>query len=219
MLFELFYVGFGQFIAAMSPNELLASLLVPCFFTFIVAFCGVVVPYMALPTFWRSWMYWLTPFHYLLEGFLGVVVHDIPMECVQREESFFSIPPGFGTCQEYAGAFVDAATGYVRDAGGGMCAYCQFRNGDQFVRLSPLLLHYILHLNPIYNENGLLICFWQATNFNVYYSNKWRDYGIFWAFVAFNFAAVFFFSWLYLHGVNDAKRWVSARRTRKSVKS
>jgi Na+-driven multidrug efflux pump len=59
---------------------------------------------------------------------------------------------------------------------------------------------------------------WQATNFNVYYSHKWRNYGIFWAFVGFNFAAVFFFSWLYLHGVNDAKRWVSARRTRKSVK-
>lgn len=143
MVFELFYVSFGQFIAALSPNELLASLLVPCFFTFIVAFCGVVVPYMALPTFWRSWMYWLTPFHYLLEGFLGVVVHGVPMECVEREESFFSLPPGLSTCQEYAGAFVDAATGYVRDAGGGMCAYCQFSDGDQFVWLPSSYLPYL----------------------------------------------------------------------------
>ncbi|KAL4922815.1 ABC-2 type transporter-domain-containing protein [Aspergillus aurantiobrunneus] len=188
MLFELFYVGFGQFIAAISPNELLASLLVPCFFTFIVAFCGVVVPYRALPTFWQSWMYWLTPFHYLLEGFLGVVVHNVPMECVEREEAFFSLPPGSASCQEYAGAFVSQATGYVRDAGSGMCAYCLFANGDEF-----------------------------ATNFNVMYSNKWRSYGIFWAFVVFNFAAVFFLSWLYLHGVGAAKRWVSARRTRKSI--
>jgi hypothetical protein len=34
MLFEVFYLGFGQAIAAFSPNELLASLLVPLFFTF-----------------------------------------------------------------------------------------------------------------------------------------------------------------------------------------
>ena len=49
MLFELFYVGFGQAIASFSPNELLASLLVPIFFLFVVSFCGVVVPYPALP--------------------------------------------------------------------------------------------------------------------------------------------------------------------------
>ncbi|KAL4810836.1 ABC-2 type transporter-domain-containing protein, partial [Aspergillus unguis] len=190
MLFELFYVSFGQFIAAISPNELLASLLVPCFFTFIVAFCGVVVPYMALPHFWQSWMYWLTPFHYLLEGFLGVVVHEVPMQCVEREEAFFTIPPnsGFSSCQDYAGQFVQQATGYVRDAGNGLCAYCLFSNGDQF-----------------------------ATNFNVYYSHKWRNYGIFWAFVMFNFMAVFALSWLYLHGVNNMKKWISARKTKKNV--
>ena len=49
MLFELFYVSFGQFVAAMAPNELLASLLLPVFFLFIVSFCGVVVPYAGLP--------------------------------------------------------------------------------------------------------------------------------------------------------------------------
>lgn len=49
MMFELFYVGFGQIVAAMAPNELLASLLLPVFFLFIVSFCGVVVPYAALP--------------------------------------------------------------------------------------------------------------------------------------------------------------------------
>ena len=49
MLFELFYVGFGQAIASFSPNELLASLLVPVFFLFVVSFCGIVVPFAALP--------------------------------------------------------------------------------------------------------------------------------------------------------------------------
>ena len=49
MLFELFYISFGQAIASFSPNELLASILVPVFFLFVVAFCGVVVPFAALP--------------------------------------------------------------------------------------------------------------------------------------------------------------------------
>ena len=41
MLFELFYVSFGQAIASFSPNDLLASLLVPVFFIFVVSFCGI----------------------------------------------------------------------------------------------------------------------------------------------------------------------------------
>lgn len=143
MLFELYYIGFGQFIAALAPNELFASLLVPTFFTFIVAFCGVVVPYAALPHFWQSWMYWLTPFHYLLEGFVGVVTHDVPVQCVEREESHFSPPPGL-TCQEYAGSYAQQAGGYVRDAADGMCAYCQYATGDQFVSIEVNLLSYQL---------------------------------------------------------------------------
>ena len=49
MLFEMFYVGFGQAIASFSPNDLLASILVPIFFLFVVSFCGVVVPFAVLP--------------------------------------------------------------------------------------------------------------------------------------------------------------------------
>ncbi|RPB02914.1 hypothetical protein L873DRAFT_1801496, partial [Choiromyces venosus 120613-1] len=52
LLFELYYVSFGQAIAVFSPNELLASLLVPVFFLFVVSFCGVVVLYAAIPKFW-----------------------------------------------------------------------------------------------------------------------------------------------------------------------
>lgn len=143
MLFECYYVGFGQFIASFSPNELFASLLVPAFFTFVVSFCGVVVPYFALPRFWQSWMYWLTPFHYLLGGFLGVATHNVPVRCVEREEANFSPPPGL-TCQQYAGAYAEKAGGYVRDAGNGLCAYCQFSSGDRFVSARAcLVLWYI----------------------------------------------------------------------------
>ena len=132
MQFEVYYIGFGQFIAALAPNELFASLLVPTFFTFIVAFCGVVVPYAALPHFWQSWMYWLTPFHYLLEGFVSAVTHDVAVDCLDKEQSYFSAPAGM-TCEEYAGPYTRQAGGYVQDAGDGLCSYCQYSTGDQFV--------------------------------------------------------------------------------------
>lgn len=113
-------MGFGQAIASFAPNELLASLLVPIFFIFIVAFCGVLVPYAALPTFWRSWMYWVTPFHYLLEGLLAVVTHGVPVVCAQNEFARFSPPPG-ETCASYTDAFIAQAGGYVQTGADGLC--------------------------------------------------------------------------------------------------
>lgn len=89
-------------------------------------------------------MYWLTPFHYLLEGLLGVVTHKRPVRCLAREEARFRLPPGFGRCQEYAGLFVRQVGGYVRDVGNGMCAFCQFANGNQFVGLAPFLFCFLL---------------------------------------------------------------------------
>ena len=133
MLFELFYVSFGQAIASFSPNELLASLLVPVFFIFVVSFCGIVVPYATLPYFWKSWMYWISPFHYLLEGFLGVAVHGIQVQCQPTEFAYFSAPPG-ETCENYTRAFIAQAGGYVQTGSNGLCEFCQYATGDQFVR-------------------------------------------------------------------------------------
>ena len=132
MLFEVFYVGFGQFIAALAPNENFASLLVPAFFTFVVSFCGALVPYASLPQFWQSWMYWLTPFRYLLESFLGVLTHDVPVKCLPREMARFSPPNGM-TCREYAEGYAKQSGGYVEDMVDGLCSFCQYSTGDHFV--------------------------------------------------------------------------------------
>jgi ABC-type multidrug transport system permease subunit len=146
MLFSVFYPTFGQMIAAISPNELFASLLVPAFFVFVVSFCGVVVPYATIPTFWRRWMYWLTPFHYLLEGFLGVVTHSVPVRCDDKELARFSPPPG-RSCEEYAGPFARVRGGYVTTESDGLCGFCQYATGNEF-----------------------------AASFNVFYRHKWRNY-------------------------------------------
>ncbi|KAK4580023.1 ATP-binding cassette transporter snq2 [Recurvomyces mirabilis] len=190
-LFEVFYVSFGQAIASFAPNELLASLLVPIFFLFVVSFCGVVVPYASLPYFWRAWMYWLSPFKYLLEGLLGLITHGQIVQCDESELAHFSAPAG-QTCQSYAGPYVAQAGGYVTTLESGLCGICQYSNGDEF-----------------------------AASFNVYYRNVWRDYGIFWAFCIFNIMVIFLCSWLYLQGGRKVKAALSpkARKERKALKS
>jgi ATP-binding cassette, subfamily G (WHITE), member 2, PDR len=57
MAFEMYYVSFGQFMAAVSPNAVFATLLIPTLLIFVILFCGVVAPPQAMPYFWRSWMY------------------------------------------------------------------------------------------------------------------------------------------------------------------
>ncbi|KYK56269.1 ABC transporter [Drechmeria coniospora] len=166
LLFELYYVSFGQGIAAFAPNELLASLLVPVFFLFVIAFCGVVVPPDALPYFWRSWMYWLSPFHYLFEAFLGVVIHDQPVECLDDEFATFQ-PPSNLTCDEYVDPYIATMGGSVETSVEGVCEYCQYATGDEF-----------------------------GVGFSVYYDNIWRDFGIFCGFIVFNYAVIYFATWM-----------------------
>ncbi|RPB00590.1 putative ABC transporter [Choiromyces venosus 120613-1] len=169
LLFELYYVSFGQAIASFSPNELLASILVPVFFLFVISFCGVVVPYAAIPKFWR-FVYYLTPFKYLVSGFLGVLVHDVPVRCAEREFARFELPPRVSSCAEYTAAFVQRLGGYVEEENG-VCKFCQYRNGDEF-----------------------------AASFNARYKDRRRDLGISWAWIVFNLAVVFFGTWCFLGG-------------------
>ena len=120
-------------------------------------------------------MYYTSPFTYLLEGFLGVALHNRPVICAPHEFARFPPPPG-QTCQSYTREFIAQAGGYVQDGANGLCEFCQYANGDEFAR-----------------------------GFNVYYAHKWRDYGIFWAYCVFNFAVVFLCSWLYLGGLKGLK--------------
>jgi len=134
-------------------------------------------------------MYWLTPFHYLLEGFLGVATHGRKVTCAQNEFARFTPPPG-QSCQQYTGPYIAQAGGYVRAGANGLCEFCQYATGDEF-----------------------------AAGFNVYYSQKWNDYGIFWGFCIFNFIGVFIVSWLYLGGLKKIRDTLSpkARKQRKEA--
>ncbi|KAI1655780.1 ABC-2 type transporter-domain-containing protein [Daldinia decipiens] len=187
VIFELYYVSFGQAIAAFSPNQLLASLFVPLFFLFVVAFCGVAVPPASLPYFWQKWMYPLTPFHYLLEAFVGIAIHDKPVTCKPTELARFRPPPDM-SCESYTENYSAHASGILQSVSNdGLCEYCQYKNGDEF-----------------------------GTQFSVYYSNIWRDFGIVWAYILFNYAVVYFATYLRFRGKNPFSGILAKRKQRKA---
>lgn len=132
-------------------------------------------------------MYWLSPFKYLLEGLLALVLHDIPVKCTTDELATFAAPSG-QTCASYVDPYIAQAGGYVVTQANGLCGFCQYASGDQY-----------------------------AASFNVYYEYVWRDYGIMWAYILFNFAVVFVCSWLYLQGGRKVVAALSpkARKERK----
>jgi ATP-binding cassette subfamily G (WHITE) protein 2 (SNQ2) len=51
----------------------------------------------------------------------------------------------------------------------------------------------------------------------VHYEYVWRDYGIFWVYIIFNFGVVFVCSWLYLQGGGKIKK-VFSPKARKQKK-
>ena len=137
LLFELYYVSFGKAISAFAPNELLASLLVPIFLPAVV-FWGVFVPYAGIPKFWR-FVHWISPFKYLVSGLLSVLVHDVPVRWGKNELARFNLPPNVANCTEYTLAFVQRLGGYVEQENG-VCKFCQYKDGDEYVSFFPFLL-------------------------------------------------------------------------------
>ncbi|KAL2061353.1 hypothetical protein VTL71DRAFT_7626 [Oculimacula yallundae] len=184
VLYELFYLGLGQGIAAFSPSEALASFFIPLFFMFVISFCGIAVPFFALPSFWK-WMYHVTPFTYLLEAMLGLVIHNVPVVC-SRDELAIVTPPMGVTCNQWMDPTIAIAGGSVQTLSDGVCGYCQFANGDQF-----------------------------GVGFNVFQRNFMKDFWIFGAYVVFNFVFIYACSWFYLQGYGQISSFFTRAAERK----
>lgn len=125
-------------------------------------------------------MYHLSPYTYIVEALMGngklsfftrplsTAVHSSWMRylglggqqitCSEVEYSTINPPAGL-TCSQYMDPYMSRAGGYLTNPDStSACQFCSFRNTDEFLDLS----------------------------FNIKYSNRWRDIGIFIAFIVFN---------------------------------
>ncbi|KAJ2374118.1 ATP-binding cassette transporter snq2, partial [Coemansia sp. RSA 2611] len=152
-----FSITLGQAIGAFSPNDLIAAVINPIFTSMFIMFGGVAVPYHQIPNFWRSWMYWLSPYRYFVEGTITNELHGSQIRC--RPDEFFTFaPPSNQTCVEYAGSWISRVAGYISNPESTTnCEYCEYSVGDDY-----------------YSSLG-----WS-------FGNRWRNIGILLGFIAFN---------------------------------
>ena len=161
LITEFFSVTLGQMVASITPGALLAARLNPFIIITFSLFCGVIIPKNNLPKFWRSWIFWLDPFQYLISGMIVTELNDEPVVCKPSELNHFTAPNG-QTCEEYAKAFLNTAAGYLAPSDGQTCNYCAYATGNDY-------------LNPL----GLS------------YSERWRNLGIFMCFIGSNLIILF----------------------------
>lgn len=95
---------------------------------------------------------------------MAATLADIPIRCTDAEAARFNPPPG-QTCAQYAGAFANAASGYLLNPDATAdCGYCPYRTGTDYM-----------------------------ATLNVKPSDKWPYMAIFLAFCISNWALVYFF--------------------------
>ncbi|KAJ2319326.1 ATP-binding cassette transporter snq2, partial [Coemansia sp. Cherry 401B] len=157
IVFGFFSLSLGQMIASFSANEFIAALIAPIPGALLTLVAGATTPYPSMPKFFSSWLYWLSPHRYLLEGLIANDLHGARVHC-NPDELYTFEPPANSTCRDYAGDWVKSAIGYIDNLDAtSACKYCPYSVGDEFV-----------------------------STFSWSYDNRWRNFGILFAFIAFN---------------------------------
>ncbi|MCJ1308910.1 hypothetical protein MMC25_002565 [Agyrium rufum] len=135
-------------------------------FTLCLIFCGVLVGPSLLPGFW-IFMYRISPFTYLISAMLSTGVANTNVVCADIEYLHFD-PANGQMCGDYMAAYINATGGYLQNPSAtSQCSFCAV--GDTNVFLAQV---------------------------SSYYDERWRNFGIMWAFIIFNVFAALFIYWL-----------------------
>lgn len=117
-------------------------------FYLVLIFCGVLVPYSGLPKFW-TFMYWMSPFTYLVRGMFSAGVANKHITCSDIELLEITAQ-GNMSCGNYLQDFLSYAGGRILNPQStSVCQYCEYAN-----------------------TNDLL------AQFNIRYKDRWLDFGV-----------------------------------------
>ncbi|KAL4786048.1 ABC-2 type transporter-domain-containing protein [Aspergillus varians] len=154
--FFIFTSTFATLVISALPDAETGGTIATLMFMMTLVFNGVMQPPNALPGFW-IFMYRVSPLTYLISGLTATGLHGRAIECSNEELSIFN-PPSGQTCGEYLSAYLQAAPGTLYNPTATQdCRYCSLDNADQYLAAS-----------------------------NIYYSERWRNWGIGWAYIGFN---------------------------------
>ncbi|KIH94142.1 ABC multidrug transporter [Sporothrix brasiliensis 5110] len=152
----LYASSFATMCIAALPDAQTAGGIVTLLVMTSLIFSGVLQTPVALPGFW-IFMYRVSPFTYWVSGVISTAVHDRPIVCSAAETSIFSPPMGY-TCGQYLAPYLTVAPGTLQNPDDTAdCRYCQISVADTYLAQS-----------------------------NIYWSTRWRNFGILWAYILFN---------------------------------
>ncbi|KAK9441048.1 BMR1-like protein [Metarhizium brunneum] len=162
LITEVFAVTMGQGLASLTPSPRISAQFDPFIIIIFALFCGVTIPAPQMPGFWRAWLYQLDPFTRLIGGMVTTALHGLQVVCTSSELNRFTAPSNM-TCGEYMTPFFErGAPGYLVSNDTQNCEYCAYKIGDEFY--------------------GRL---------NMSFDNRWRDLGIYIAFIGSNLIILF----------------------------
>ncbi|KAI1323108.1 ABC-2 type transporter-domain-containing protein [Xylariaceae sp. FL0255] len=137
-------------------------------FALSLVFCGILARPGQFPEFW-IFLYRVSPFTYLVSGLITTGVANTNVVCAANELLHFA-PAGGMTCDKYLAPQIAATGGYLANGSGASlteCLYC-----------------------PIGETNAYL------ASLGVSYGDRWRNFGIIWAYIVFNIFGALFLYWL-----------------------
>ncbi|GJN70074.1 hypothetical protein PLICBS_004126 [Purpureocillium lilacinum] len=154
--FYMYAASMAQMVVAAAPEPALGALFATLMFGLTFIFNGVMQPPDALPGFWL-FMWRVSPFTYYVGGVASTALHGRRIQCSDAELSVVD-PPAGQTCGQYFAEFLISAPGnlYNPNARSG-CEYCALSSADQYLAVR-----------------------------RIYWSERWRNYGIFWVYFIFN---------------------------------
>lgn len=133
-------------------------------FSLMLLFCGVLATKEQMPGFW-IFMYRVSPLTYFVGGMLATGIGRAPVTCSGNEIVRFQTFPG-KSCGEYMQGFIQALGdngGYLLNpAANELCEYCPMKSSDTYLSMV-----------------------------DVSYTQRWRNWGIIWAYPVFNVAMAF----------------------------
>ncbi|ENH62835.1 ABC transporter CDR4 [Fusarium oxysporum f. sp. cubense race 1] len=157
---------FAHMCVAGAPTAEVGATLGLFLFMMALVFCGVLVPYSSLPGFW-TFMYRVSPLTYLIGAMISNGVGKQELACSEIEFLQFQTPENL-TCGEYVGQFVQAVGGALSNPGSNQtCLYCPIASTDTYL-----------------------------ATMSIRYSERWRNFGLLWAFIVFDVIAALAAYWL-----------------------
>ncbi len=164
--FLMFTCTFTDFIIAGFETAEAGGNAANILFMMCLLFCGVLATPATLPGFW-IFMYRISPFTYFVQGLMSVAVGNTNVVCATNELLHFAPPVG-QTCAQFLNDYISIAGGYLQDPSAtDMCSFCTIGSTNTYL-----------------------------AGVNAYYSQRWRNFGIFMVYSVFNvFGAIFVF-WL-----------------------